>query len=99
MHHLKVILISLFCSYILCVSNLAGREDLGGMELFEKYCFDCHDKDTQKWNVNMAKLFDQGSFDGTLMFENLITHKMPPENKSQPSQAVEDEIGFCPQGS
>jgi hypothetical protein len=34
----------------------------------------------------MAKLFDQGSFDGTLMFENLITHKMPPENKSQPSQ-------------
>ncbi len=47
----------------------------------------------------MAKLFDQGSFDGTLMFENLITHKIPPENKSQPSQAVEDEIGFCPQGS
>ncbi|NCX92787.1 MAG: DUF1587 domain-containing protein, partial [Rhodobacteraceae bacterium] len=62
------------------------------MELFENYCFDCHDEDTQKGNVNMAKLFDQGSFDGTLMFENLITHKMPPENKSQPSLAETEKM-------
>ena len=62
------------------------------MELFENYCFDCHDEDTQKGNVNMAKLFDQGSFDGTLMFENLITHKMPPENKSQPNQAETERM-------
>ena len=33
----------------------------------------------------MAELFDAGSFDGTLMFENLITAKMPPENKKQPN--------------
>ena len=62
------------------------------MELFENYCFDCHDEDTQKGNVNMAKLFDQGSFDGTLMFENLITHKMPPENKNQPSQVETEKM-------
>ena len=60
--------------------------------MFENYCFDCHDDDTQKGNVNMAKLIDQGSFDGTLMFENLITHKMPPENKSQPSQAETEKM-------
>ena len=52
---------------------------------FENYCFDCHDEDTQKGNINMAKLFDDGSFDGSLMFENLITAKMPPENKKQPN--------------
>ena len=55
------------------------------MELFESYCFDCHDEDVQKGSVNMAELFDAGSFDGTLMFENLITAKMPPENKKQPN--------------
>ena len=33
----------------------------------------------------MAKLFDDGSFDGTFMFENLITAKMPPKNKKQPN--------------
>ena len=55
------------------------------MELFENHCFDCHDEDVKKGNVNMANLFDDGSFDGTLMFENLITAKMPPKNKKQPN--------------
>ena len=55
------------------------------MELFESYCFDCHDEETKKGNFNMAKLFDDGSFDGSLMFENLITAKMPPKNKKQPN--------------
>ena len=95
MQYLKVVSLSLFCSYILCVSNLEGSQDWEGMELFENYCFDCHDEDTQKGNVNMAKLFDQGSFDGTLMFENLITHKMPPENKSQPNS---EETKRCSSG-
>ena len=92
MQYLKVVSLSLFCSYILCISNLAGREDWEGMELFENYCFDCHDEDTQKGNVNMTKLFDQGSFDGALMFENLITHKMPPENKSQPNSEETEKM-------
>ena len=66
---------------------LFGEEKLDeqGLLLFESYCFECHDEDVQKGNVNMAKLFDAGSFDGTLMFENLITAKMPPKNKKQPS--------------
>ena len=33
----------------------------------------------------MARLFDAGSFDGTPMFEHLITAKMPPKNKKQPN--------------
>ena len=42
--------------------------------------------------INMAKLFDQGSFDGTLMFENLMTHKMPPENKSQQANKLKTKL-------
>ena len=66
---------------------LFGEEKLDeqSLLLFESYCFDCHDEDVKKGHVNMAKLFDAGSFDGTLMFENLITAKMPPENKKQPN--------------
>ena len=75
----------LFLPWWLWVNESLGNEDLRGMELFESYCFDCHDEETKKGNFNMAKLFDDGSFDGTLMFENLITAKMPPENKKQPN--------------
>ncbi|MDG2123361.1 MAG: DUF1588 domain-containing protein, partial [Verrucomicrobiales bacterium] len=53
--------------------------------LLENYCFDCHDEDLKKGNLDMTSLMDAGSFDGTLMFENLITAKMPPADKTQPS--------------
>ena len=53
-------------------------------ELFENYCFDCHDDEVKKGNLDMISLLDERTFDGTLMFENLITGKMPPSNKSQP---------------
>ena len=76
------LLISLALCQLICSSLLANVQ---AVELFEQYCFDCHDEDVQKGNVNMASLFGDGSFDGTLMFENLITAKMPPKNKKQPS--------------
>ncbi len=76
------LLISLALCQLICSSLLAKVQ---AVELFEQYCFDCHDEDVQKGNVNMASLFGDGSFDGTLMFENLITAKMPPKNKKQPS--------------
>ena len=75
----------LLISWCLWINESLGNENLRAMELFENHCFDCHDEDVKKGNVNMAKLFDAGSFDGTLMFENLITAKMPPKNKNQPS--------------
>ena len=76
------LLISLALCQLICSSLLANVQ---AVELFEQYCFDCHDEDVHKGNVNMASLFGDGSFDGTLMFENLITAKMPPKNKKQPS--------------
>ena len=83
--HCKRKLLLLLIPWHLLANQSFGNENLRGMELFESYCFDCHDEDVQKGNVNMAELFDAGSFDGSLMFENLITAKMPPENKKQPN--------------
>ena len=85
MMHCKRKLLLLLIPWHLLANQSFGNENLRGIELFESYCFDCHDEDVQKGNVNMAELFDAGSFDGTLMFENLITAKMPPENKKQPN--------------
>ncbi|MBT5706614.1 MAG: DUF1587 domain-containing protein, partial [Verrucomicrobia bacterium] len=51
----------------------------------ETYCFDCHDDISQKGDLNLIGLLDRGDFDGTLLFENLITGKMPPADKKQPS--------------
>jgi hypothetical protein len=53
-------------------------------EFFEHYCFDCHDDATKKGGFNLEKLLEEGEFDGSLMFENLLTEKMPPAKKEQP---------------
>ena len=54
-------------------------------ELFETYCLECHDSDMQKGNLDLEGLLEKGDFDGTLVFENLITGKMPPTEKKQPT--------------
>ena len=72
------LLMSLALCQLMCASLLAKVQ---AVELFEQYCFNCHGDDVHKGNVNMASLFGDESFDGTLMFENLITAKMPPKNK------------------
>lgn len=54
-------------------------------QLLERYCFDCHDEDTKKGDLDLGALLDKGGFDGSLMFENLLTGKMPPAKKKQPT--------------
>ena len=53
-------------------------------EHFEQYCFDCHDGETKKGEVDLTQLLGQAGTDGALVFENIITAKMPPANKKQP---------------
>ena len=52
---------------------------------FETYCFDCHDDETKKGELDLIGLLEKGEFDGSLLFENLITGKMPPAKKNKPS--------------
>lgn len=55
------------------------------MEHFENYCFDCHDGESRKGDLDLVNLLEKNGADHTLAFENLITAKMPPKNKKQPS--------------
>ena len=41
----------------------------------EKYCIDCHDEDTRKGDLDLFEFVDQADFDGTLIFENLLTRQ------------------------
>ncbi len=69
---------------IICDGTILGLEP-DPPALLETYCFDCHDAETKKGGFDMMGLLEGGNFDGSLMFENLITGKMPPANKKQPS--------------
>ena len=62
----------------------AASLDEKAVEVLEHYCFDCHDDASQKGNLNMEQLLKEDRFDGALMFENLLTGKMPPIKKEQP---------------
>ncbi|MDP7107894.1 MAG: DUF1587 domain-containing protein, partial [Roseibacillus sp.] len=73
------------------VSSQAESVGEEALQVFEQYCFDCHDGEVKKGDFDMVGLLDRGDFDGSLMFENLITGKMPPGNKKQPS-AVEKRV-------
>ena len=42
---------------------------------FENYCFDCHDGETKKGDLDLASLLEKGGFDGSLIFEHLIAAK------------------------
>ena len=53
-------------------------------EYFEQYCFDCHDGETKKGGLDLTEVLEREGSDGSLVFENLITAKMPPANKKQP---------------
>lgn len=55
------------------------------LEILEHHCFDCHEEGTEKGGLNLSGMLTKEDFDGALMFENLITGKMPPDNKEQPS--------------
>ena len=52
-------------------------------ELFEHYCFDCHDDASAKGGVNLEKALESGRLNYTLIFENLLLGKMPPADKAQ----------------
>ena len=53
-------------------------------EHFEQYCFDCHDGESKKGGLDLTEVLEREGSDGSLVFENLITAKMPPANKEQP---------------
>ena len=49
------------------------------------YCFDCHGEGGEG-GLNLVGLLEKNDFDGTFLFENLITAKMPPSDMEQPSR-------------
>ena len=53
-------------------------------KLLAAYCFDCHGEEGEG-SLNLVGLLEKGDFDGTFLFENLITAKMPPSDMEQPS--------------
>ena len=54
-------------------------------KILERYCFDCHDDLSLKGDLDLVEFLKHENPDGSLLFENLITGKMPPEGKDQPS--------------
>ena len=51
------------------------------LQHFATYCFDCHDGA----DLDLREAILKSDFEGTLVFENLITGKMPPKEEGQPS--------------
>ena len=59
---------------------------------FAKFCMDCHDEDSQKGGLDLEASLSKPETDWTLPFENLITGKMPPAKKTQPSATERDAM-------
>lgn len=59
---------------------------------FERFCIDCHDDVTPKGNLDLTALLGKPGADRSVVFENLITGKMPPKKKKQPPPEVRDAM-------
>ena len=65
----------------------ADKVDEGkATEILQHYCFDCHGDGSEKGGFDLEKFLEKGDMDGSLMFENLLTGKMPPAKKDQPDE-------------
>ncbi len=69
-------------------ASLARSAENTPLEYFGTYCFDCHDEETSKGDLNIESLLANQKSDLNIVFEHLISSRMPPANKDQPS-AVE----------
>ena len=73
----------------LCATEARQRQAVANVaeakQLMATYCFDCHDAGTKEGNLDLAGLLDKDDFDGHIVFENLLTERMPPEEVEQPT--------------
>ena len=69
--------------FLLLGTRAMGQETT--TPLFKTYCFDCHAQGMQEGGLDLEVLFNKPNFDATLVFEHLITEKMPPRDADQPS--------------
>jgi len=91
LHHRSVLFASVSAS-LMALSGVAfaAASDDEIFPLLERYCLDCHDELSTKGNLDLYEWLDHETSDGTLLFENLITSKMPPADKPQPT--AEDKL-------
>ena len=91
LHH-RSVLVAFVSAGLMALSGVvfAAPSDDEIFPLLERYCLDCHDDLSKKGNLDLYEWLDHGTSDGILLFENLITSKMPPADKPQPT--AEDKL-------
>ena len=68
---------------LLLGTPVTGQEP--ATKLFQTYCFECHAEGMQEGGLDLEVLLGKETLDATLLFEHLITEKMPPRDADQPS--------------
>ncbi|OYV05679.1 MAG: hypothetical protein CFE26_10315 [Verrucomicrobiales bacterium VVV1] len=71
--------------------------DSAAGELLDRYCYSCHDEETQKGDIrldNLSSLSLEHRLDlMNKMQEQVYLGQMPPKKKTQPSEAERKELG------
>lgn len=79
------------CSIVFIQTSIDTLADDKAHKILERYCYTCHDEDTQKGNFQMDNL-SKDLIDGDdadlwhLVLDQLNLHEMPPKKKKQPSE-------------
>ena len=68
---------------LLLGTSVTGQEP--ATKLFKTYCFECHGDGMQEGGLDLEVFLGKETLDATLLFEHLITEKMPPRDADQPS--------------
>jgi hypothetical protein len=76
-------------------SSLHAREEFSAGETLKKYCFDCHDSDVQKGDLNLQALEGLEVAKDSSAWEKVVrklnARQMPPIGKKRPDDATYDK--------
>jgi hypothetical protein len=70
----------------------SGHEIEPARQAISKYCSDCHSTSSKEAGLDLDELLSKHPFDGTLVFERIITHQMPPSGAEQPTLTERQSI-------
>ena len=90
---MRSFLLILLCALVSKIFAVDSFENL-----FENYCYECHDSDLKKGGLNLEDLNSEFSYDSlgfqqwVKVYDRLADSEMPPKEKAQPKDSEKEEF-------
>ena len=87
---MKSLTINLILAVAALTVNGFGGPGSGAAKVIKEYCYDCHDRDTQKGSLNLEAISSEAIEANSIAWEKVVrklnSRQMPPVGKPRPAE-------------